>query len=112
MATNHSSLRSCAPHAVTIEELCRRAGNRCPIRLHSSLQLNPLSVHLFVFSNQRRNRVKILFWDKSDWWLCAKRLESGTLAWPDSASRVIELSNEQLSLLLSGINLGQTQAPL
>ena len=77
--------------------------------MRSSLQLDPLSGHLFVFSNQRRNRVKILFWDKSGWWLCAKRLESGTLAWPSSAERVIELSNEQLTLLLSGIDLGQTR---
>ena len=77
--------------------------------VHSSLQLDPLSGHLSVFSNQRRNRVKILFWDKSGWWLCAKRLESGTLAWPSSAERVIELSNEQLKLLLSGIDLHQTR---
>ncbi|MSU32888.1 MAG: transposase [Pedosphaera sp.] len=77
--------------------------------VRSSLQLDPLSGHFFVFSNQRRNRVKILFWDKSGWWLCAKRLESGTLAWPDSAERVIEHSNEQRTLLLSRIDLSQTR---
>ena len=33
--------------------------------VRSSLQLDPLSGHLFVFSHQRRHRVKILFWDKS-----------------------------------------------
>ena len=54
-----------------------------------------------VLFHQRRHRVKILFWNKSGWWLCAKRLESGTLAWPDSAERVIELSNQQRTLLLS-----------
>ena len=48
--------------------------------VRSSLQLDTLSVHLFVFSRQRRHRVKILFWDKSGWWLCAQRLEAGTLA--------------------------------
>ena len=48
--------------------------------VRSSLQLDPLSGHLFVFSNQRRHRVKILFCDKSGWWLCAHRLEAGTLA--------------------------------
>ena len=35
--------------------------------VRSSLQLDPLSGHLFVISNQRRNRVKILFWNKSDY---------------------------------------------
>jgi transposase len=77
--------------------------------VRSSLQLDPLSGHVFVFSNQRRHRVKILFRDKSGGWLCAQRLEAGTLAWPDSAERVIELSNEQRTLLLSGIDLSQTR---
>ena len=48
--------------------------------VRSSLQLDPLSGLLFIFSHQRRHRVKILFWDKSGWWLCAQRLEAGTLA--------------------------------
>ena len=48
--------------------------------VRSSLQLDTLSVHLFVFSHLRRNQVKILFWDKSGWWLCAQRLEAGSLA--------------------------------
>jgi transposase len=52
--------------------------------LRSSRQLDLLSGHLFVFSHQRRNRVKILFWDKSGWWLYAQLLEAGTLAWPSS----------------------------
>ena len=48
--------------------------------VRSSLQLAPLSGRLFVFSKQRRHRVKILFWDKSGGWLCAQRLESGNLS--------------------------------
>ena len=56
-----------------------------------SLQVDPLSGHLFVFSKQRRHRVKILFWDKSGGWLCAQRLESGTLGWPSSADEVLKL---------------------
>ncbi len=55
------------------------------------LNVHPLSGHLFVFSKQRRHRVKILFWDKSGGWLCAQRLESGPLAWPSSADEVLKL---------------------
>lgn len=76
--------------------------------VRDSLQLDPLSGHLFVFTNSRRNRLKILFWDNSGWWVCAKRLESGTLAWPVSSGRSIELSSEELTLLLGGIDLSQT----
>ena len=76
--------------------------------VRESLRLDPLSGHLFVFTNSRKNRIKILFWDNTGWWLCAKRLEAGTLAWPASPSPSIELSSEELTLLLSGIDLSKT----
>jgi transposase len=43
--------------------------------VRNSLRLGPLSGHLFVFTNARENRVKILFWNKTGWWVYAKRLE-------------------------------------
>jgi transposase len=70
------------------------------------MRLDPLCGHLFVFTNRRRNRIKILFWDRSGWWLCAKRLEKGTFAWPKATDVAVELSVEHLTLLLSGIDLG------
>lgn len=76
--------------------------------VRGSLELDPLSGHLFVFTNARRNRLKILFWDRNGWWLCSKRLEMGTFHWPTSTGRSIELSPEQLTLLLSGIDLERT----
>ena len=44
--------------------------------------LDPLSGHLFVFRNRRGDRVKILVWDQSGFWVLYKRLEHGTFAWP------------------------------
>jgi len=43
--------------------------------VRDSLQLDPLSGHLFVFTNSRRNRLKILFWDKSGWWVCGNGVQ-------------------------------------
>jgi transposase len=71
----------------------------------------PLSGHVFLFSNAQRNRLKLLFWDGSGLWVCAKRLEKGRFRWPEVGSEQtkIVLSQEELVLLLGGIDLSQTQ---
>ena len=46
------------------------------------LEHDPLSGHLFVFCNARRDRIKILYWERTGFWLLHKRLEQGTFAWP------------------------------
>ena len=71
------------------------------------LQLEPLSGHIFLFSNVHRNRLKLLFWDGSGLWVCAKRLEKGRFSWPQAVSgqTKVVLSHEELALLLGGIDL-------
>ena len=66
---------------------------------------DPLSGDLFVFLNRRRDRIKVLVWDKDGFWLLYKRLERGTferLSIPDGAARV-ELDRARLSMLLEGV---------
>lgn len=53
-------------------------------RVKSTLQADPLSGHWFAFTNRRRNRLKVLHWDGTGFWVLAKRLESGRFDWPDS----------------------------
>jgi transposase len=75
------------------------------------LGLEVQSGHLFLFANARRNRLKVLYWDGSGLWVCAKRLERGRFSWPvaeDQSDRV-NLSHEELSLLLGGIDLTRTR---
>ena len=71
------------------------------------LELEPLSGHVFLFSNAQRNRLKLLFWDGSGLWVCAKRLEKGRFRWPtaESGQTKVMLSHEELALLLGGIDL-------
>ena len=72
---------------------------------------DPFSGHIFAFCNRRRDRVKILFFDRSGFWLCAKRLEKGTFAWPSATTTnaSIEMTSAELSLLLGGIDLSATR---
>ena len=67
------------------------------------LQQEPTSGHLFVFTNRLRNRLKILFWDGSGLWVCAKRLEGGTFAWPKGEGSSRTLRAEELQLLIHGV---------
>jgi len=75
------------------------------------LQIDPLSGHVFLFANAQRNRLKLLFWDGSGLWVCAKRLEKGRFRWPESRGEEtkVVLSQEELALLLGGIDLADTQ---
>jgi transposase len=83
----------------------RRSFNGLFACVQQQLQLDPLSGHLFVFCNRHRNRLKILVWDGSGLWVCAKRLERGRFAWPHAASGVATLRNEELTALTSGLEV-------
>ena len=74
------------------------------------LQLDAFAGHLFVFANRRRDRVKILYWDRDGFAVWSKRLEEGTYAMPFTAGEVRqEITAAELGALLSGIDLGQAK---
>ena len=79
--------------------------------VREQLGQDPLSGHLFLFANRHRTRVKVLVFDGSGLWVCAKRLEKGRFAWPkaEEGQTRIGMRAEELTLLLSGIDLQQTQ---
>ena len=79
--------------------------------VRDQLGLDPLSGHLCLFCNKGRNRLKVLYWDGSGLWICAKRLERGRFSWPSDGeqSARVTLSHEELSLLLGGIELTRTR---
>ena len=74
------------------------------------LELDAFAGHLFVFASRRKDRVKILYWDRDGFAVWSKRLEEGTYAVPfgDSAEeRRREITAQELGALLSGIELKQ-----
>lgn len=63
---------------------------------------------LFVFTNRRRTRLKILYFDGTGLWLMAKRLEQGTFFWPKAAASAqgkLKLTPEAFALLTDGIDM-------
>ncbi len=72
------------------------------------LQESPQTGALFVFTNRRRTRLKILFWDRTGLWVCTKRLEQGPFSGPkpaEGAAAKLSLTPEALTLLTDGVDL-------
>ena len=56
--------------------------NGLALLVEKALGLDPFAACVYVFSNRRRNRVKILGWDRNGFWLFLKRLEQDRFIWP------------------------------
>jgi transposase len=85
--------------------------------VHEFVGQDPLSGHLFLFLNRRRDRVKILFWERDGLVIWYKRLEVGTFQRLDHAASAdrtsgpagLELTATDLALLLTGIDVTTAQ---
>jgi transposase len=71
-------------------------------------RLNPMSGHVFGFLNRRRNRIKLLIWDRTGYLIVYKRLEVGTFSvttTPPPGCRHVEIDAGDLALMLEGVDL-------
>jgi transposase len=86
----------------------RRSFDGLHALVRDHLQLDAFAGHLYLFANKRRDRLKILYWDRDGFAIWAKRLEAGSYVIPSGelSSPRIEITIEELSALLSGIDLG------
>jgi len=68
---------------------------------------DPLDGHLFLFVNRRRDRMKILWWDRDGMALFYKRLEAGTYQLPASPEGCegIKIDSRDLAMMLNGIDI-------
>jgi len=82
----------------------RKSFNGLSAHVQAVLLQDPLTGHVFVYTNRLRNRLKLLYWDGSGLWVCAKRLEKGTFGWPSGEGASCCLRPEQLTLLLHGLD--------
>ena len=73
----------------------------------SLLARDPRSGEVYIFLNRRRDRMKLLLWDKTGFWLFYKRLEQGTFQLPPHTTQetAVDLPYAELLLILEGIDL-------
>ena len=75
------------------------------------LREDPLSGHVFVFLNRRKNQVKLLIWTRGGFTIVQKRLERGTFTFPQrvrSGASSVQLEAHELSMLLEGMEVSRT----
>ena len=83
----------------------RKAHDGLVAIVRDTLGDDPFGGDLFVFFNKRRDRIKVLVWDRNGFWLLYKRLERGsfeTLSIPEATSRM-EIDHARLTMLLEGV---------
>lgn len=85
----------------------RQSINGLSIRVSEVMELDAFSGSLFVFGNRSRNKIKILYWDKTGFALWYKRLEKNTFKWPRKGDAVLTLSDEQFDWLLRGLDIAK-----
>ena len=82
----------------------RRQLNGLIILTADKLESNPTSGQLFIFRNKRADRLKFLWWSGYSFWMFYNRLEKGKFFMPKIEDSKMELSKEQLNLLLAGLD--------
>ena len=84
----------------------RKSINGLSILVEQSLALDPFGPMLFVFCNRKRDKVKILYWERSGFVLWYKRLEKARFPWPDAqGDAVVAMTGRELNWLLDGIDV-------
>jgi len=91
----------------TIPTDMRKGFDGLHILARQVFERDPLNGHLFLFVNRRRDRLKMLWWDRDGMALFFKRLEAGTYQLPSSpdGKTGLEIDGTQLAMLLNGIDM-------
>jgi transposase len=90
----------------------RKAVNGLSVIVQETMKRDPFNGSVYLFCNSERKLLKVVYWDKTGFWLCQKRLEKDTFPWPQEEEEARELTAEQLQMLLAGIDFFKAHKPL
>ena len=82
----------------------RKATNGLTVMVEQQMAGQPFSGNVYLFCNKERRLLKALWWDRNGFWLSQKRLEKDKFPWPQTEEEAREISTEELTMLLSGID--------
>ncbi|MCT4621260.1 MAG: IS66 family insertion sequence element accessory protein TnpB [Marinisporobacter sp.] len=89
----------------------RKSIDGLSIIVQEKFKLDPFSNSLFVFCNRKKDKIKILRWDISGFWLYYKRLEKDKFQWPnDTGGSHIEIDERSFRWLLDGLSIRESHA--
>ena len=70
----------------------------------SIMKDDPFSGAVFLFCNRNRNILKMIWWDRTGFWVAQKKLEKGRWPWPDTQEQARQLNLGQIEMLLKGVD--------
>ena len=82
----------------------RKAVNGLTGIIQEKMEQDPLSGSVYIFCNRDRKLIKAIWWDRTGFWLCQKRLEKDKFPWPGDEEEARELTAEQVGMMLAGID--------
>jgi len=88
----------------------RMSINGLSVLVSARLKQNPLSGHLYAFTNRKQTLIKILYWDRNGFCLWQKRLEKDRFKWPTSEKEGLGIGSRELLWLLDGLDIRTVRA--
>jgi len=82
----------------------RKQINGLVVLVEQELVSDPFAKRVYGFTNRRRDRVRLLYWDRNGFALWLKRLEKDRFPWPESGEATVVVSRRELGWLLDGID--------
>ena len=83
----------------------RKAINGLVMIIEEEMQQNVFERSVFLFCGRSKRNLKIIFWEKNGFWLFQKKLDQDKFAWPKDEAEALELTHEDLKLLLQGFDI-------
>ena len=82
----------------------RRQINGLVLIVEQEMEADPFAKRVYGFTNRRKDRLRLLYWDRNGFALWLKRLEKDRFPWPVGEETTIRVDGRELGWLLDGID--------